>query len=259
MHSYKRWRHECFFSFPFLGTYAPKKINDSIVGNQFVFGGARRYTIKRKKENSLLVGSNIMGYLTLNLDNSDRVESIDGIGSSLNFTAIVNRNIDFDSIMKARITTQLSSGIMANESPRDTVYFKKGGLSITIDYSRPSVRGRKIFGAVVPWNRFWRTGANQATVIVINKPIILNGQKLEKGRYSIFTMPRPNECTIMFNKQTDIWGTDYDPSQDVLRLPMKIEMLANFVEQLSISILPSFDGGSLNIEWEKTKASISFE
>ncbi len=248
-----------FFLFPFWGYYSPKKVNDSITGNQFVFGGVRKYTIKRKEENSLLVGSNIMGYLTLNLDKNDRLESIDGIGSSLNFTGIVNRHVNFDSIIKARINSQRVVGIKPKESPRDTLYFKKDDLSIAIDYSRPSVRGRKIFGAVVPWNRFWRAGANQCTEISISKPIIINKQRLEKGQYSIFIMPKPNEWTIMFNKQTGIWGTDYDPLQDVLKVPMKIEMLPNHVEQLSIIIVPSDNGGSLNIEWEKTKASVFFK
>ena len=248
-----------FFLFPFWGQYSPKKVNDSITGNQFVFGETRKYTIKRKEDNSLLVGSNIMGYLTLSLDKNNRLESIDGIGSSINITGVVRKNQNFDSILTARIKAQQMSGTMKTESTRDTITFKNKDLIITVDYWRPSVRGRKIFGSVVPYNRFWRTGANNATVISFNQPVLINGQKLEKGRYSIFTMPTSNEWTIMFNKQTDIWGTDYDSSQDVLRAPLKIESLPNLVEQLTISILPSNGGGFLKIEWEKTRAFVSFK
>ena len=249
-----------FFLFPFWGFYAPSEVNDSIVSNQFIFDETRRFRIKRETTNSLHVGSNIMGYLTLQLDADNKLQSIDGIGSSLNFTGLVFRNLDFDKIVKDKITEELISGVKPPNSVRDTVVYSNGDLNVTVDYWRPSVRGRKIFGEVVPYNRFWRTGANTATTISLNQPLMIDDHKLEKGSYSIFTLPTANEWSIMFNKETKIWGTDYDASQDVLRVPLKIEALPNLVEQLTISIVPiGVDGGKFIIEWEKTKATFSFK
>jgi hypothetical protein len=247
-----------FFLFPFWGFYAPETVGDYLTGNQFVFGDARRYTIRRNAENTILVGSNIMGSLTLQLDKNDRLELIDGIGSSLNFRGIVRRNLNFDSLLTQSLQLQRITGAMPTESPRDTLTFKQDSLLITLEYSRPKARGRKIFGAVVPYNRFWRTGADQATKINLNQPIYFNGQKLEKGSYSVFTLPTSTDWKISFNKVADMWGTDYDPSLNVLTVSMKKDALPTQIEQLTLSINPIKRGGRLNIDWEKTKASVEF-
>ncbi len=248
-----------FYVFPFRGFYAPRTVGDSAVGNQFVFGHSRRYSVKRATEQSLRIGSNIMGYLTLELDKDNKLQAINGVGSSLNIMGVVNRQTGFDSLQQAAIHVQLQNGPKPGLITRDTATFSKNGLNVAVNYWRPSVRGRKIFGAVVPYNRFWRTGANDATVISFDKPVLVNGQRLDAGRYSIFTLPTANEWTIMFNKEADIWGTDYDSTMDVLRVPMKVGSIPALVEQLTITLQPSGDGGMLVIEWEKTKASVPFK
>jgi hypothetical protein len=120
------------------------------------------------------------------------------------------------------------------------------------------MRGRAIFGEVVPWNRFWRTGANAATKISLSAPIFFNNKELPAGEYSIFTMPTKDGWTMMFNKQANIWGTQYNPANDVLRVPMKVKQLQEPVELMTIKIVPVNEGGTLNVIWEKTHASVSF-
>ena len=121
------------------------------------------------------------------------------------------------------------------------------------------MRGRKIFGNVVPWNRFWRTGANNATQLRISEPIYFDNKKLDSGRYSIFTLPTPTGWTMMLNKQPDIWGTDYDATKDLLRMTMKVETISSPVEQLMIHITPVNNGGTIIIEWENTRAEVDFK
>lgn len=248
-----------FYLFPFMGFYSPKQKGASVTGNHLSSVGNRIYSIQRKEKNVLKVGSNLMGTLTLYLDKNNKLLRIDGIGSSLNIIGTINRNINFDSLVKVTIQRQVSNGIAAPLTTRDTVTFVNGDLQLSVNYWRPSVRGRKIFGEVVPYNRFWRVGANNATEFTLNHAIIINEKKLEAGKYTLFAMPAHEGWTLMFNKKTVIWGTDYDSTNDVLRVPIAVESIPELVEKLTISFSTAASGGILNIRWEKTKLSLPFE
>ena len=247
-----------FYLFPFWGFRGPGKVNDSITGNQLAFGGARDFSLKKIATNAIRFGSGLEGFLTMYTDSLGRMISLDGIGSSLNITGKVLRDLSFDSLVTARLRYQKKYGLMQYTTTRDSVIFSNGKLKIRIKYWRPSARGRKIFGAVVPWNRIWRTGANNATTIELTKPVYFNNKELNKGLYSIFTLPAPDTWTLIFNSQANIWGTDYNPDYDVLQVPMKTEVLATPVERMTIEISPSDSGGILSVEWEKTRASARF-
>ena len=248
-----------FMMFPYLAHFAPAKINDSITGKQFVGGGFRVFTLKRTGQNSIRVGSNIMGNLNLFLNSDGSLRSIDGIGSSLNFTSTIVPNLNMDSLIHAMIAYQKQVGAMGAQTIRDTATANIGSSKVEVDYWRPSMRGRKVFGGIVPYNRFWRTGANNATQLRISEPIYFNNQKLDSGRYAIFTWPTETGWTFLINKQATIWGTDYNPEYDLLRLPMKVEHIPRPVEQLTIQVVPSDRKGTIIIEWENTRASIDFE
>lgn len=248
-----------FFLFPYMGFYAPKQVGASATGNQLSFVGNRVYTIQRKEKDILKVGSNLMGTLTLYLGKNNKIQKIDGIGSSLNITGTVNRTISYDSLVNTMIRRQLSNGAAGPLTTRDTVSFVSGDLQMSINYWRPSVRGRKIFGEVVPYNRFWRVGANNATEITLNHAITMKDKKLDAGKYTLFAMPAQTGWTLMFNKKTGIWGTDYDSTTDVLRVPIAVEALPSSVEKLTITLNAAPNGGILNISWENTKLTLPFE
>jgi hypothetical protein len=110
----------------------------------------------------------------------------------------------------------------------------------------------------VPWNRYWRTGANRATKITLSHPLNFNGKVLPAGEYSIFTMPSQNGWTIMFNKEANIWGTDYNSEHDILRVPMQTEQLGEPVELMTIEVVPTSIGGAINVIWAGIKASAHF-
>ena len=108
------------------------------------------------------------------------------------------------------------------KSPPATATGTIGAATITINYSQPSMNGREIFGGLVPFEKIWRTGANEATTLETNKEIGVNGKMLPAGKYAVFTIPGEKEWTIIFNSETEQWGAyNYDESKDVLRVKAK--------------------------------------
>src|SRR2546423_12871009 len=102
-------------------------------------------------------------------------------------------------------------------SPNSTLTQSVGLTDITIKYSRPGVKGRPIWGSLVPYDTIWRTGANEATTISFSDDVMINGQKLAKGNYALFTIPGKDQWSVGFNSQAEQWGAfNHDKSKDVL-------------------------------------------
>lgn len=128
------------------------------------------------------------------------------------------------------------------------------GTEVLIDYSRPSVKGREIFGekTLVPYGEVWRTGANEATTFTVSKPVKIDGQPLPAGTYALFTIPGPTEWTIVFNKTAQQWGAfKYDAKEDALRVKVKPKPLASPVEQFTIK---AENSGKVALMWASTEA-----
>lgn len=133
-----------------------------------------------------------------------------------------------------------------------------GGKSVTVDYSSPRAKGRKIYGDVVPLGKIWRTGANEATTFVTTADITVGGAAVPAGSYTIFTIPDKDKWTLIISKKTGEWGTDYPgPSNDLARVDMKASSLPAPVENFTISFDKSASGGTMNIDWESTRASVA--
>ena len=144
-------------------------------------------------------------------------------------------------------------------SPRDSTRATIAGAEIVIDYGRPSKRNRLIFGGLVPFDQVWRTGANQATHLRTSKALMLGSLMVPAGTYTIYTLPGRAAWQLIINKQTGQWGTDYDPSQDLGRVDLKVESLATVVEQFVIELAPGGRGGVLRLAWDRTAASVPFQ
>lgn len=136
-----------------------------------------------------------------------------------------------------------------------------GGDTITVDYSAPSMRGRKIYGGLVPYNEVWRTGANEATTFVTTTDLNAGGITIPKGSYTLFTIPGEKSWKLIINKQTGQWGTDYNAAQDLARIEMKTEPIEIPLEKFHISLMNPPDDNSvctLRLDWEKTRAYLDF-
>ncbi|HTP12812.1 MAG TPA: DUF2911 domain-containing protein [Bacteroidota bacterium] len=145
-------------------------------------------------------------------------------------------------------------------SPRDSVEISFGGKKISVNYGRPSIRGRKnIIGGLVPFNKWWRTGANEATAFVTEADLVIEGHTIPKGSYTFYTMPSEKQWKLMINKQTGQWGTVYNPDLDLVRLPLSKKLLKNPVEKFLITLAKTGStSGVMKLTWENTELSLKF-
>src|SRR6266849_8555708 len=136
----------------------------------------------------------------------------------------------------------------------------QGGKDITIDYSSPRAKGRKIFGALVPYGQVWRAGANEATTFVVSSDVTVGGKAVPAGSYTLFTIPAEDKWTLVISKKTGEWGTAYPgPDNDLARIDLKVSSLASPVENFTIALDQAGTGCTLKMEWETTEASVDIK
>ncbi|HEX6051635.1 MAG TPA: DUF2911 domain-containing protein [Gemmatimonadaceae bacterium] len=157
---------------------------------------------------------------------------------------------DVEAIGQQFAALETQRGGVRQLSVRDTTRATIGAATFAVDYGRPLARGRELLGGVVPYDRVWRTGANAATQFTTSAPITLAGIRVPAGTYTLFTIPRPTNPTLIVNTQTGQWGTGYDASRDLGRASMATDSLATPVEQFTISIAATdARRGTLAMEW----------
>ena len=145
-------------------------------------------------------------------------------------------------------------------SPAATVAQTVGVTRIEISYSRPAVRGRTVWGELVPWSEVWRTGANEATTISFSHDVKIDGRDLAAGRYALFTIPRKSEWTVIFNRVAEQWGAfDYDAEQDALRILVKPRKVG-FRERFQIGF-PEVGTDTLlvSLHWAETEVPFTVQ
>ncbi|HUS00817.1 MAG TPA: DUF2911 domain-containing protein [Chitinophagaceae bacterium] len=126
------------------------------------------------------------------------------------------------------------------------------GLTITIDYSQPSVKGRSIGKEIAPYGEVWRTGANEATVFEISKNATIEGKSLAAGKYGLYSIPGEKEWTIIFNKTWKQWGTNYTEGDDALRIKVTPSKSKEVTEKMTFAINKD---GRVTLLWGDTKVS----
>jgi hypothetical protein len=145
-------------------------------------------------------------------------------------------------------------------SPPGTTECTINGKKVTIAYSRPSMRGRKIMGELVPYNQVWRTGANEATTLTTAIDLDIGGVKVPAGTYSLYTLPSAGVWKLIINKQTGQSGTEYDQGRDLARVDMKKQEIVVPVEQFTIALdQDANDSADLILEWEKTRVWVTIK
>jgi hypothetical protein len=131
------------------------------------------------------------------------------------------------------------------------------GKSVEIDYSSPRMKGRKIFGGLVPYGQIWRTGANESTTFVTDTNVMVGGKAVPAGSYTIFTVPKADQWWLVISKKTGEWGTDYPgEKEDLVRVPMKVSTNGPPMENFTIAFDQAGSKCSLRMEWETTIASV---
>ncbi len=173
----------------------------------------------------------------------------------------MKKTLTFFLFMLAAITMQAQ--VQAPQpSPHAKIWQTVGLTEVTVEYSRPSMRGRDIFGDLVPFDKKWRTGANENTTISFSDDVTIDGETLTKGTYAIYSVPGKNSWEVMFYKKTDNWGLPqaWDNAQvalstkaQVTKMPMTMETFTIVIDELKN------DSAVFNMLWEDTVVSFTFE
>src|SRR5437016_11684675 len=142
-------------------------------------------------------------------------------------------------------------------SPPGTAEVTLKGKKVRIDYSRPFMKGRKIIGELVPYDKVWRTGANEATTLTTEANLTIGGTSVPAGTYTLYTLPSEGGWKLIINKQTGQWGTEYDEKQDLARVDLKKSQTKAPVEQFTISFDKKGTGAAaLVLEWENIRLTV---
>jgi hypothetical protein len=145
----------------------------------------------------------------------------------------------------------------AQLSPRMTTSVTISGKKITVGYGAPSMRGRKVMGGLVPYGEVWCAGANDATSLDTEADLDINGMKVPKGSYTLWTLPNRDEWLLIVNKQTGQWHTDYRERYDLGRVKMNVRTLSQPVERMKFDLIgASGNRGTLTLSWETTEVSV---
>lgn len=140
-------------------------------------------------------------------------------------------------------------------SPPANVSEKIGNTTVTIDYSQPAVKGRTIWGELVPYGKVWRTGANEATTFEVSNDVKVEGQTLPSGKYALFTIPEKDKWTIIFNSVPDQWGAfNYDPTKDVLKVMADPKKSPESMERMTFKINKN---GTVSLSWENLEVDFT--
>ncbi|RIW14571.1 DUF2911 domain-containing protein [Algoriphagus lacus] len=144
---------------------------------------------------------------------------------------------------------------MPQSSPSAKISQQFGLTTVTVDYSRPSTKGRKIFGELVPYGEIWRTGANAATVVTFTTEVVINGKEIPAGSYALYAIPGKAEWTIILSKNTKLWGAiGYKQEEDQVRFTVEPTKTSKKYETFEISFNNLTDNGAdMSLKWEYTR------
>jgi hypothetical protein len=177
------------------------------------------------------------------------------------FKIVTERDPWSDPLVLARQFKErgLGAGGVSSLSPTTKASGRVGSVEVEIVYGRPSRRGRQIFPDVVSFGEVWRAGANAATEIAFTEDVVVGGQPVPAGSYSVWVIPGERADTLILNKATQIWGTMYDETQDLLRVPLRREQVEERIESLTYSITSEGEAGRLELAWDDRRLSVNIE
>ncbi|RYY53130.1 MAG: DUF2911 domain-containing protein [Chitinophagaceae bacterium] len=244
------------YLFPALPHYitGAEKVN----GAQLAFRELRPFSLLRSAPTMVYLSGDFMGHVTLVIDSAGRLESVEATRSPLGVTGKVYRNISFDSLL--RVTrTRADLDAVAPLSPVSKTITHFPELDVMLNYSRPSKRGRRVMGKLIPYSETWRMGANRVTEITFSEPVYFNKHPLKPGTYSLFALFGKDAGILTINHESGIWGTDHDVTWDGERVPFRMSRPSTPLEQLDIWVVRVGPGlFTLWVEWDYLQASVDF-
>ena len=214
--------------------------------------------LRRGRDTVVLISSFNDGWVEVaTVDANGRINTLDASATTVK-TRTQRVQLDFDALVKSWTALETARGRAGRMSPADTVRSSIGTAKVEIVYGRPIKRGRRVWGNVVPWGSPWRTGANEATMLTTSADLMFGTTVVPAGRYTLFSLPTSGGAQLIINTQTGQWGTAYDSSKDLARIPMTQTMLTQPVEQFTIAVLPQASGGVLRMSWDDREFAVPF-
>ncbi|HKO15078.1 MAG TPA: DUF2911 domain-containing protein [Gemmatimonadaceae bacterium] len=193
------------------------------------------------------------------LDRQGRITSVDATHTTEKFRTIRLPSVNIDALAAAFAKEDASGrAIGAQMSPRDTARASVGAANIFVDYGRPALRGRDVWQHGVLGDTIWRTGANAATQFSTSADLVVKGVTVPAGKYTLWTHTTPTGYELIFNKQTGQWGTDYDPAQDLVRIPLDVATAPAPEERFTVTVEQAGAGGVMRLAWGPKVLSLPF-
>jgi hypothetical protein len=193
------------------------------------------------------------------VDTFGHILGVSGAATSFKWKTESAADLDIDRLGRSFLERERLHGAFGGLSSRDTARAKVGGAHISINYGRPSKRGRIIFGGVVPWNEVWRTGADLATHLTTDHDLVIGGVRVPAGTYTLYTVPAPTAWQLIINRQTGQLGLNYDRSGDLGRVEMEARIVPQLVERLTITVDSIGTArGTIHVAWDDREATVPF-
>ena len=229
---------------------------DSLEIPQFTFGPNHAFAsyVRRLSRDSMDVNVGAPGYAKI--DASGRLLGLSARASTVKTETVRVPSVDFESVVLGWVEAENRGEIPGAVSSRDTARATLGSAELWIDYGRPLKRGRAIFGALVPFDTVWRTGANAATQFRTSVDVRISGQLVPAGTYTLWTIPTKSGATLIVNKQVGQWGTQYDKAQDLVHVPMTVERVSAPIERMTFAIVATAGGAELSIAWDDRRFTV---
>ncbi|MBB4636315.1 DUF2911 domain-containing protein [Longimicrobium terrae] len=199
------------------------------------------------------------GESRIRVDGRGRVMGVISPNSTRQVTVERVASIPVEAVAARFLQAERSGRAMGMLSPRDSINATVGGAQMSLSYGRPARRGRQIFGSVVKWGEVWRTGANEATSFRTSRDLMFGGTRVPAGAYTLWTIPGPQGWQLIINRKTGEWGTEYDASQDLARVPVQAARTrGEAVEQFTMRIRNAQNGGAIVMSWDDTEVTAPF-
>lgn len=167
-------------------------------------------------------------------------------------------DIDFSALAAEFASRDVGGEGMGIASPRDTVEATVGGARLQVSYGQPAMRGREIWGGLVPYGEVWRTGANAATHLTTDSDLEIGGTTVPAGQYTLYSVFAPDSAQLIINRQTGQWGTVYNEDQDLARVNLQSESLDEPVERFTINVESTDGGGRIELSWDRMRYFVPF-
>ncbi|MBC7888709.1 MAG: DUF2911 domain-containing protein [Ferruginibacter sp.] len=216
--------------------------------------GIRNVAVSKGNGDTLVFGGDFLEYAKIKATPEGRIVTYDGTATPWNYIVTKLAPINVDELAK-RMSKKTKIGI---PSPKAVLSFAIAKDTIRLSYGRPFKRGRKIFGGIVPYDSVWRTGANDLTKLNLPYDVQFGEIKIPKGEYGLYTIPRVDGWTLIFNTDFKQWPTEPNRSKDFAMIPLQVRNATQSADQFTITIDPAKNGGIIKFTWDETEAYAPF-